>query len=599
MLRYTRVEFHRFKAFDSFSLSLKQFNIVVGPNNAGKSTILAAFRILAAGLRKANSRKPSFVRFRGATVRGYDVDLASISVAEENLFFNYDDEESAWVRFTLSNKSTLTLYFPEREVCYLIPEGAERVIEHPSAFKKYFDCPIGFVPILGPVDHHEPLFEREAARLALFNYRAARNFRNIWYHYPERFQEFRDLLRQTWPGMDVEFPEIDTSHKRALLHMYCPEKRIPREIFWAGFGFQVWCQMLTHIIQGKESSIFLIDEPDIYLHSELQRQLLTILRSMGPDILIATHSTEIVTEAESNELVLVSKANSSAKRLRDPTQIAGVLKALGSSVNPVLTQLAKTRRAVFVEGKDFQIIGRFALRLSESGVGNRRDFAVIPTEGFNPERVKHLISGIEATLGLPIRSAIILDGDFRCAEERASLQSAGSSFAAYSIIHQRNEIENFLLVPAAIDRALQRRLEDRERRTGSAVSFQPLASACLAKFAESCRIEVQSRMIAERKQFEKGNNPKLSEASVNAAALQDFESRWKDEESRLRVIPGKEALAALNQEAQATYSVSITPLAIIDAMAMDDVPEEMKSLVAMLKALSSDELPEIEAARHH
>lgn len=588
MLRYTRVEFHRFKAFKSFSLSLRNFNIVVGPNNAGKSTVLAAFRILSAGLRKANSRRPTFIKFNRSTVRGYDVDLASISVAEENLFYNYDDDEPAWVKFTLSKKSSLTLYFPEREVCYLIPDGADRVIETPSAFKKYFNCPIGFVPILGPVEHHEPLFEREAARLALFNYKAARNFRNIWHHYPEKFEEFRELLRQTWPGMDIESPEIDTSHNRPLLHMYCPEKRIPREIFWAGFGFQVWCQMLTHIIQGKDSSIFLIDEPDIYLHSELQRQLLSILRSMGPDILIATHSTEIVTEAESNELVLVSKMHKSAKRLRDPTQVADVLKALGSSVNPVLTQLAKTRRAVFVEGKDFQIIGRFAHRLSEAGVGNRRDFAVIPADGFNPERVKNLISGIETTLGLPIRCAIVLDGDFRCSEEREALRAAGGAFAAYAVIHDRNEIENFLLVPAAIDRALQRRLEDRERRTGFSAAFVPIASECLARYADSCRIEVQSRMIAERKQFEKHNNPKLSEASVNVAALEDFDRLWKDESSQLKVIPGKEALAALNQEAQARFSVSVTPLAIIDAMTIEEVPEEMKTLVAMLKSLSDD-----------
>ena len=33
-------------------------------------------------------------------------------------------------------------------------------------------------------------FEKEAARLALFNYRAARNFRNIWYHFPEKFDDF-------------------------------------------------------------------------------------------------------------------------------------------------------------------------------------------------------------------------------------------------------------------------------------------------------------------------------------------------------------------------------------------------------------------------
>ena len=66
--------------------------------------------------------------------------------------------------------------------------------------------------------------------------------------------------------------------------------------------------MLTHIIQSNKKSLFLIDEPDIYLHSDLQRQLLGILRNMGPDIIIATHSLEIITEAEGDDIVLINKA---------------------------------------------------------------------------------------------------------------------------------------------------------------------------------------------------------------------------------------------------------------------------------------------------
>ncbi len=53
-----------------------------------------------------------------------------------------------------------------------------------------------------------------------------------------------------------------------------------------------------------------------------------------------------------------------------------------------------------------------------------------------------------------------------------------------------------------------------------------------------------------------------------------------------------EALAALNQEAQSLYSVSVTPLAIIDAMTAEEIPNEMKSLVATLQALSADKLTE-------
>lgn len=241
---FVRVEFERFKAFKKFTLHLRHFNILVGPNNAGKSTVLVAFRILAAAMRKANSRSAKLLRGPTATVYGHAIDLSSISVAEENIFYNYDDSLPATVTFTLANNNQLVLYFPEQGVCFLIPEAHGALVKSPSNFRSHFNCSIGFVPILGPIEHVEHLYEKEAARQALFNYQAARNFRNIWYHFPEKFDDFRSALNLSWPGMDVEQPSVDRSHERPRLHMFCPEERIPREIFWAGFGFQVWCQML-------------------------------------------------------------------------------------------------------------------------------------------------------------------------------------------------------------------------------------------------------------------------------------------------------------------------------------------------------------------
>ncbi len=244
--RFTTIEFRRFKAFEIFRLDLRNFNVLVGPNNAGKSTIIAAFRILSEAMRRATSRKAEL--FQGPTGRiyGHAVDLRSAFIAEENLFFDYRDDEPAYIKFTLASQNTLTLYFPETGTCYLIPDAQGKSCITPSAFKANFRCKIGFAPILSPVDHKERLYQAEAARLALLNYEASRNFRNIWHHFPERFEEFRSLVESTWPGMSVERPEIERVEDKACLFMYCPEKRRPREIFWSGFGFQIWCQMLTH-----------------------------------------------------------------------------------------------------------------------------------------------------------------------------------------------------------------------------------------------------------------------------------------------------------------------------------------------------------------
>ncbi|MGD0947393.1 MAG: AAA family ATPase [Candidatus Binatia bacterium] len=50
---FTSVEFRNFKAFERFSVTLQDMNVLVGPNNSGKSTVIGAFRVLAAALRRA------------------------------------------------------------------------------------------------------------------------------------------------------------------------------------------------------------------------------------------------------------------------------------------------------------------------------------------------------------------------------------------------------------------------------------------------------------------------------------------------------------------------------------------------------------------
>jgi hypothetical protein len=585
---FVRVDFCRFKAFDAFTLHLRHFNILVGPNNAGKSTILAAFRILAAAMRKAGTRKPEIVSGPDGQTYGYRVDLSAISVAEENIFYNYDYSEAATVKFTLSNKHTLLLFFPDQDSCYLIANTPGKPILTPSVFRTNFNCPIGFVPILGPVDHHETLFEKEAARLALFNYRAARNFRNIWYWYPEKFDRFRSVLMHTWPGMDIERPTVDTSHEKPRLHMFCPEARIPREIFWSGFGFQVWCQMLTHIIQSDDTSLFLIDEPDIYLHSDLQRQLLGLLRNMGPDILVATHSTEIITEAETDDIVVINKHRKQAQRIRNPLQLEDVFTILGSNLNPVLTQLAKTRRAVFVEGKDFQILGQFARKLGFHNVGNRSEFAVVPVEGFNPERIRNLKIGMETTLGGKILAAAVLDKDYRSAEEVALITKDCKTFCNVVSIHGCKEIENFLLVPAAMDRAAERKVSDQAKRSGRSLTYVGGAAATLLdEFASKKKNSVSARCLTDRKRFARMNTPGLDETSISEAALNEFEENWRDGISRLKIIPGKDAISAFNQHLQDTYGVSITSNGIIDAMKVEEVPIEMKNLIGELSLFAT------------
>jgi energy-coupling factor transporter ATP-binding protein EcfA2 len=577
MDQFKSVRFKNYKALRNFSIALGEFNVLVGPNNAGKSTIIGAFHLLAEGIRKARSKSPEYVNSVRAT--GYQVPLGDIPIATENIFSDYDDSEPATIDFEFSNGSSLRLLFPENDSCFMLPSTDGRPIRSPSDFRRMFPATVGFVPVLGPVEHNEPLFQKEAARKALLTHRASRNFRNIWHHYPEGFQDFQRLIVETWPGMDIQKPEVGRFGDKPVLHMFCPEKRFPREIYWAGFGFQVWCQMLTYILRASADSLLIIDEPDIYLHSDLQRQLVSILRDAAPNILIATHSTEIISEAEPSELLVVRKGARSASRVRNVDQLREVFSILGSNLNPVLTQLAKTRRAVFVEGKDFRILSGFARKLGFHQVANRSDFAVIPANGFNPNMVRNFRLGIESTVGKTIAVAVVFDKDYRVAGEVSELLEGFSEFASFRHIHYRKEIENYLLEPSVLQRLVDRRLTEQVSRSGACARHAFSVREELDAICASMKSRIMGQYLARGVQFKKRRSSAIDQSILNQEVLDEFEARWSDLAGRLELCPGKEVLASLNQRLQDVLGFSITPSSILSMMAADEVPSEIKLLI--------------------
>src|SRR5947209_18694165 len=99
----TSLRFSNFKALSDFSVSLRDMNILVGPNNYGKSTILSAFRVLAACLRKATSRSPESVRGPDGRAIGWKISDENIPISLENVHTDGSDADSS-ISFMFSNK---------------------------------------------------------------------------------------------------------------------------------------------------------------------------------------------------------------------------------------------------------------------------------------------------------------------------------------------------------------------------------------------------------------------------------------------------------------------------------------------------------------
>lgn len=584
LVHFTKVHFDRFKAFESFTLIIKSFNVIVGPNNAGKSTILAAFRILAAGIRKANSKNPELLN--DYSKYGYRVSITQLSIAENNIFYNYDDSAEASIVFYLSNKNKIKVVFTPDRQCFMIPESVNRVVKSVGDFKKEFNCPISYIPILGPLEHDEPRFEKEAARVALYNFGASRNFRNIWFHFNEDFEIFRDLIRKTWPGVDVHSPEVIFNSDRPILRMFTEENRILREISWSGFGFQVWCQMITYIIRSKESSLFFIDEPDIYLHPDIQRHMISILKKIGPDILLATHSTEIIAECDPDDIVIINKNHRFGYRLKSSFQLGEVYNTLGSNQNPVLTQIAKTKRVLFVEGKDNKIISKFGNKLNSRSVASSVNYAVIAIDGFNTDRIKSLKKGISEALGIDVKVAAILDRDYRSEDECESIRRSLKNVCDFVHIHKRKEIENYLIVEGAIESAVRYRLRERSRREGVTVDYTPRFQLYRDSYYEAMKNGLMAQYLKYRRNFERDKNQGKDISVTDTIYINEFDSMWRIVDRRVELIPGKEFISHINQRLQDDLGISISATLIIDHMDKSLIPMELVELIRQLDFFS-------------
>ncbi len=560
-------------------MKLGQRNILVGPNNCGKSTIIGAFRVLAEGLRKARSKSPDYAVVDGARLRCYRIPEESIAISTENVHTNYLDIDSS-VTFRVSNGNRLRLLFPDSGGCLLIPETERSVINSPKSFRAAFPFTIAVVPVLGPLEHDERRVESTTVQRNLHTTRASRHFRNYWRYFPDGFERFSDLITRTWPDITISAPVDDGDE----IHMFCTEERIPRELFWSGFGFQIWCQLLTHLDRGRDDSMVVVDEPEIYLHADLQRQLLDILFSLGPSVVMATHSAEFIGAADPRDIVLIDKKARSAQRLATDETVQQALDSVGSLHNVALTRIAKHRRVLFVEGKDYPLFSKFARIAGFKELAAGTDLPVVPSDGFhNWTKVRDTAWGIRKILKGPFGMASILDRDFRSKEEIEAIQCDLGSEIDLALILDRKEIENYLLAPSVLCVAINALAR---KRGGN--STQPLTcdisevNDALMNTTNSLRNSIQAQYSAKRSEYLRRSGDKRDTATLNEETGIWFDMQWETLDGRIRVSPGKEVLSALRDWAQKRFEVTLTTNAIVGRMSSDHIPPDLRMILEQL-----------------
>ena len=128
-------------------------------------------------------------------------------------------------------------------------------------------------------------------------------------------------------------------------------KYTPRDIITQGSGYLQWLSIFC-ILYTSNIDVILLDEPDAHLHASLQSELLTRLvgvldKQQDKQILVSTHSVEMIKQASLNMIFSME----TKKYLVEESSRVAVLAGIGSEYFPKLDLLKKYKRLIFIENE--------------------------------------------------------------------------------------------------------------------------------------------------------------------------------------------------------------------------------------------------------
>jgi predicted ATPase len=298
MLR--RLELVNFKAFEKLRVDFRKDAFLVGPNNAGKSTVLAALRAGAYMTRLAFRRKADDVHgIKGVTRFGWRFSGEAVRLVDENLRHEFRQSETS-LTLHFSSGAALHAIWPVREDDEPGPAGFFSIRHNDVALRRPMQIrevvpSIGVVPVLAPIEHRERLLSDDYVRDNLHSRLASRHLRNQLRllglegpaddRFETRLAEFR-AFAAPWLS-DLDLGQLRTQYGEATsLDLFYEERgsRVEKEIFWIGDGMQIWLQLLLHAFRLQDRQVIVLDEPDVFLHADLQRRMVELLEEVVRDL---------------------------------------------------------------------------------------------------------------------------------------------------------------------------------------------------------------------------------------------------------------------------------------------------------------------------
>jgi energy-coupling factor transporter ATP-binding protein EcfA2 len=574
-----------FRSFHDFSISFGDGTYLVGPNNAGKSTILTALRTADVLIRYAYRRNPSLsCKHNDRNIVGYPLVLSDYPALQESVRHEFHHETEARFELTWRSGARLVAVWPgidndEVPQNFFYLEKSPGLLVRGTAGARAAFPLLGIVPILTPIEHTEGLRDDSYVRSSVSTRLSSRHFRNQLRLMREDgiFDEFHDYMARWLDGVEIRSFDHHYDNSGMILDIYYIEQgsQVPKELVWAGDGIQIWLQILYHVYRTRDRETLILDEPEVYLHPDLQRKLVRVLEDTGRQIVLATHSSEIIAEADPKLATMVDKTRRRARRAEDSADLEALSKALGTAFNLRLARALRSKVALFVEGQDMTILRRFARTLEMTALSNERGVTVIPLEGYSRWVQVSPFAWLSRSL-LPetIKMFVVLDHDYRPEQISKEVEAAFEAEDITGHVWRRKELESYLLTPSVIARV--------------AAAPNEVVSQMLDEITLSMEGYVFGQMLSERIQIEKPTGRHVSVTTANFK--KEFDLLWQDPQARLHTCPAKDVISELNKKLRDRGSRAVSARSLASAHRAYEIPPEM---VALLRKVEEATLAEV------
>lgn len=589
-----RLWLERLKGFERLEIEFGAFNVLVGPNNCGKSTILQAIN-LCFRLIQLQVEFQRGVLVQPRTGKKVLNEILPVAVPEDFWFqgkYRMGNERIP-VKIGVELEGDLEFEFEIKgqyggvnSRMTKFPEGMEEIVLRDILARRPTLVPSS----VGVVIHEE---WRVPARLELLSMTGHNNeiLRNFLYDLSNKgssnFQGLQNDLRKHFGGTigPIKF----SREKDQYIAVYYQEKESKHDIFSAGSGFLQVLQLLTYLYL-QTPGIVLLDEPDAHLHSSLQKLVVDLLEGLSKreklQVIMATHSKEIINYVDTSHILPISRNQHSAQSLEHHASVLPILQDLGAIDNADLAALIASKRCVFLEGDtDKTLLAHFAAKLSSTVFEGQSQVVAIHTKGIDhPEKYLNL-DIFEQVVGKPIRALIIRDRDGLPDELVKEIQANVNKPGREVLCLTKTHIENYLLMPTVIWRVLcdelrKRNADDKNLPTTEQVEteIERVVDALHDDTFDSVATQINKHYIAYRKKH-------LETNTANQEARPFLNEKWKTLEGKLSIVLGKDALKAIRLKIQEKWKVSFNNIRLVEAMTAEEIDPEVKEIIKKLEAL--------------